>query len=224
MNDIDTLLDLHQFYTADSLKKLQTKLSKLSNGIINDGVESRIAVLFSKEEIETLKKAAAILRSVKSKVEHAKEIKTREEQHYERRYSEARAAALALFDVYFPEPDSLKEKFIISVSMRIQSHIFSLHYLATELDKIDLNGINFWIKDMWQDAKEELIRKVIDLPRLQVQMPEKATIEAFRQRIDNEIRQKVMKEYASYLDKLDQAITVESSDNIAQLLVKKPRS
>ncbi|TBW57398.1 hypothetical protein EZI54_07000 [Marinobacter halodurans] len=82
--DHKAILETLKYTTADGFRRLQTTLTKTANSIEKDAVKGRLGLLFTEEEKQTLEQAAALLRQVKGRVEHAKEIKAREERRREK--------------------------------------------------------------------------------------------------------------------------------------------
>lgn len=104
--DTQNLIDALKYFSADRTKSLQTKLTKTANAIEKDGLSVELRTLLSDDEQATLAKAANILRSIKGKVEHAKEIKQREEARQQAAWDARQARILTHCNTLFPDPQN----------------------------------------------------------------------------------------------------------------------
>ncbi|WP_439503547.1 hypothetical protein [Methylophaga sp.] len=67
-------------FSSDSLKRYQTKITKLANSLKKDILEGPVRGLFNKEDIHSIEKAMSALSKFSKTVSHAKESKSREEK------------------------------------------------------------------------------------------------------------------------------------------------
>lgn len=104
MTDTKGVKEALSWFTAERFKSLQRKLTTARNTIQNDALSSQLKPLYSEEEIRTLNEAARILGSVKSKVEHAKEKKAREEAARDRHLDNCKRQRRALLSSALPRP------------------------------------------------------------------------------------------------------------------------
>ena len=93
-----------KWWNADRFKSLQRKLTTARNTIEKEALSSNLRPFYTDEEIDTLKEAARILGSVKRKVEHTKEIKTREEAARDLHLQDCKRQRLALLSRTLPQP------------------------------------------------------------------------------------------------------------------------
>lgn len=107
----DKLIKALGYFSADDVKKLQTKLAKAANSIVNDGLSYKLEPFYSEEEKATLLAAAEILRNIKNRVEHVKEIKARKEKAERAKCDEFNRQRHALLDKEFPAPHKNRERY-----------------------------------------------------------------------------------------------------------------
>lgn len=100
------LLELFKYFKAEDLKNEQTQLTKTANKV-RDTANGRLRALFTDEEQQTLLQAATLLRSLKSRVEHAKEIKAREEARKAKELKDSIAAARNVVNEAFPDSEGI---------------------------------------------------------------------------------------------------------------------
>lgn len=76
--------DLFKYSTADTVRKLQTKLTRTGNTIQTEVLNNKqVRTLFTQEELDALAVASQALRSAKDKIAHVKEKKARVERQKE---------------------------------------------------------------------------------------------------------------------------------------------
>lgn len=105
----EELLALFKYFRADTLKNEQTQLTKAANKIRSTAT-GQLQVLFTEDEQNTLLAAATLLSSLKERVEHAKEIKERDEARRANELKENIAAARAVVDSAFPASEALQQR------------------------------------------------------------------------------------------------------------------
>lgn len=99
------VLDAFTFTSAESLKSEQTKLTRTANQVF--GVTTgRLKGLFSEDELETLRKAGALLNNIKRRVEAAKEAKERQEKEAERLRKLNSEKSGRLLDTHIPDSEA----------------------------------------------------------------------------------------------------------------------
>ncbi len=103
------LLELLKYFKSEDLKNEQTQLTKTANKV-RDTANGRLGALFTDDEKQTLRDAATLLTSLKTRVEHAKEIKAREEARKEKELKESLAASRAVINAAFPDSDSTTDR------------------------------------------------------------------------------------------------------------------
>lgn len=99
----DSVLELGKFYSAQELRKVQSKLTNTGNEILkitgHSGkpcLEARVGACLSFEQSALLKDAAKLIFSINSKIEHAKEKRKRSEAETKRRQDARNAQAKKL--------------------------------------------------------------------------------------------------------------------------------
>lgn len=104
--------DLLTYLSADRVRKLQTKLTRVGNGIKNDVLDDlRVRQLFTSEELAALQLAATALTSAKAKIEHLKEKKVREEKILEAHVRDTKLkAARAVRSLSIVQPAGYMDK------------------------------------------------------------------------------------------------------------------
>lgn len=104
MTEKKSITEALSWFTAERFKSLQRKLTTARNTIQNDALSSQLRPLYSEDEIRTLNEAARVLGSVKSKVEHAKEKKAREEAARDRHLEQCKRQRRGLLVNALPRP------------------------------------------------------------------------------------------------------------------------
>jgi len=102
MPDTTEIMKALKWWSAERFKTLQRKLTAAKNTIQNEALSPNLRPFFSNDEIDTLKKASQILETVKTKIEHAKEIKAREEKRRDIHLRSVNASAWLCWKRSFP--------------------------------------------------------------------------------------------------------------------------
>lgn len=108
-NDVKELLDALKYTSSERLKSAQRKLTTARNTITSDALSYPYASFFSREEQETLTAAAQILGGFKNKIEHAKEVRAREERRREAHLAHCRSERSKLLTKCLSKPVSMDE-------------------------------------------------------------------------------------------------------------------
>lgn len=98
MADTTDIIKALKYWNAERFKKLQRKLTTARNTIDKEALSIQLKPFFTDEEKQVLSEASRVLGSVKRKIEHAKEIKAREEKARDLQladYKQQRQALLA---------------------------------------------------------------------------------------------------------------------------------
>lgn len=104
MADTTEIMNALKWWNAERFKTLQRKLTTAKNTIQNEALSPNLRPFFSNDEIDTLKEASRILGTVKTKIEHTKEIKAREEKARDIHLEKCKRQRLALLEKVFPMP------------------------------------------------------------------------------------------------------------------------
>ncbi|MEN8131705.1 MAG: hypothetical protein ABFS45_16260 [Pseudomonadota bacterium] len=213
--DTDTILEIFQYYGSEELKKLQTKLTKTANGLIRNTVESRVAPLFTDEERETLEDAARILRGFRKKVEHAKEVKARQERQKKARRQHLDKAGLTLAQQHFNvAPDNYREMLLIFLAVERLMMNHSAEDIAYHLENDRYpNAFENFVRDCYREALNEIGYQSHHYDRDE---PDEKLIVQAKARFE-ESREKLKQQHQGLLDKVSEFLTIKASGNVTQL-------
>ena len=103
VSDSKKRIEALTYWNADRFKALQRKLTSARNTIQKEALSRDLEPFFTEDEVETLNKAAGILASVKRKIEHAKEVKAREEKQRDARLDNYKVMRTKLLDIHLPK-------------------------------------------------------------------------------------------------------------------------
>ncbi len=103
------LLEALKYASSDRFKSVQRKLTTAQNIINNDALAYPFDGFFSLEEKDALRAAAQILGSFKRKVEHAKEVRAREEQLRKAHLDHCAAERRRLLGDFLVKPETVDE-------------------------------------------------------------------------------------------------------------------
>ncbi len=233
---IAALVDALAFFDADDVKKMQTKLTKTANSIIKDGLHPHIEPFLSVEEREALHAAAKILRSVKGKVEHVKEIKARAEKKAKQHRELCTRKQHALIDTAFPRPDNdvgyrntLLWRLACGVHFKgtvgkSYAHFPEVRRVQTDIDRWSekphqyrntetvKSSVWTWRDDIMWSLKENLWDSE--------ELPEQERIDALIATFTNEWVPQLEKNFASLIEALENELIVNDSDSVTRLRAK----
>lgn len=103
------LLEALKYATSDRLKSVQRKLTIARNTITGDALTRPYDAFFSENDKEVLRQAANILGQFKNKVEHAKEIRAREEKERDAFLKRCGFLRQTILNKYLKSPRSIGE-------------------------------------------------------------------------------------------------------------------
>lgn len=109
MADTTDIMKALKYWNAERFKTLQRKLTTAKNTIQNEALSTQFKPFFTDDEINALAEASRILGSVKNKIEHAKEIKVREEKARDLRLADYKRQRLSLLEAIIPQPESAED-------------------------------------------------------------------------------------------------------------------
>jgi len=124
MTETTDIIKALKYWNAERFKTLQRKLTTARNTIQNEALSAQFKPFLSDDEAKTLAKASHILGSVKNKIEHAKEIKTREEKVRDQCLADYKRQRLSLLAAVIPEPKDVKD----SRNMLLWALALSIHH------------------------------------------------------------------------------------------------
>lgn len=231
------LMERAKFLQSDDMRKMQTKLTKTANSIVNDGLHYKLEPFYTEEERNILMQAAEILHSVKSKVEHVKEIKAREEKKAKAHRERCAEAREEIIMNEFPKPerpDQYRDVLLWRLAIAFFARdIFELYKYVPEIDYVrkdierwsekeaeyrtveTLEGsVNGWWRDVTNDIGDAFQSG---------EMPDRQIIVDLKKRFNASWRQKLEVQFADILQAFDAEITAMNSDNVVKLRSIKPR-
>lgn len=204
------ILELLKYHSSADLKNVQTKFTKTANAIKREAVQSRLSVLYTDQELETLTQAASILIGTKNKIEHAKEVKAREEKRLERLDIEYRKKQNDIIKKYINFDDmSYEETFLMYCCL--DHFVGQYKFIANDIERLFKYPDRFKAQiNQWQgDIRKELIGK---FPWRKE--PEENIITDFLRNYKLKYRKEVSDKYKVLLDRLNTFIAVKSGDNV----------
>lgn len=133
----DLVLELGKFYSAREMRSLQTGLTTAARELRAlthpNTLLGRVGANLSREQHELLQNAAALLDSVKSNVEHAKERKDRAEKAAAKRRAEHERQATRLIAQAFPLPVETMEQQLELLKLVLVANTVMNHASTREL-------------------------------------------------------------------------------------------
>jgi hypothetical protein len=124
MADTTDILKALKYWNAERFKTLQRKMTTAKNTIENEALSTQFKPFFTDEEVSALAEASRILGSVKNKIEHAKEIKAREEKARNLRLADYKRQRLSLLETVIPKPEGEQD----SRNMLLWALALSIHH------------------------------------------------------------------------------------------------
>lgn len=159
------ILELLKWLNADELKKVQTKFTKTANAIKADAIEGRLKALYDDKELDVLRQAVSILNDTKRKIEHAKEIKRRDEQARDKRLAGYEKTKRALVKELLPL-DATPEQAIEALTWWLALDRYLLDYLGKSSFESNrfkfIGGVQNRIKEMKNPELPEKLNGLIN--------------------------------------------------------------
>lgn len=231
----EQILEAMRFYTAAELKSKQTKMSAAATEL-ERLTEGPLRNLLNENEEAIIRQAADLVRQLNSRVEHAKEIKKREEKRKEAdRKRRAEAVQRAIRDAY---PDQLPEGADLHSWVRDTAvTILALNqcnqillYLPVLEPAGDMQAkLQRYIREggavtMFARYLRREITSALDDP-LYAKSEDQPPAEALRAMMERiaPVRDQVRAKYPSLFDELERLLLIESSENVERLPVKPKR-
>jgi predicted type IV restriction endonuclease len=146
MADTTDIIKALKYWNAERFKKLQRKLTTARNTIDKEALSIQLKPFFTDEEKQVLSEASRVLGSVKRKIEHAKEIKAREEKARDLQLADYKQQRQALLAKAFPGPESAEDArpmlvWILALSIHHESisraYFYERKYIASDIERFD---------------------------------------------------------------------------------------
>lgn len=223
----EQLLELLRYYTADSLKAEQTKLTKAANQAL-DTANGRLGMLFSPEEREVLQQAAALMRGLKSRVERAKEVRQQEEEAKKRFYEQRSKQAWQLVNARFPMPTettddlmALAELFLALHESRVISYRDTVKAAKSLEESVSEN-----IGRLKRTAREAVLYYRHDCREKLHEHIDHGEMDGLAARADQVVADlqakalpQVRQQYKTLLEYVRSQLTIETTENVTRLNV-----
>jgi len=171
-DDVLEILNALKYATSERLKGVQSKFTTARNTISGEALSYPYKSFFSPAEQETLQKAANILGDFKNKIEHAKEIRGREERKREMHLNHCRALRDKVLEKYLVKPVSIQEHFeTVLFHLALQNNSNSIaagaffghgiRYVESDVDRgLDAKYSHLEVKNVaikcWRESTEWL--------------------------------------------------------------------
>lgn len=222
------LLDALKYTSSDRFKAVQRKFSTARNTISGDALSQPYAALFTESEKETLREAAEILGAFKNKIEHAKEIRAREERRREEHLKHCKALRSTALDRYLPRPETLA-KYIDAVKFHLalqdnRERIIRGTYFGhgTGYIELDLNrgldpqyphlAVKHGAITCWQESREWLSENLWPYDKEPEHLRLETVLNAYRDEWSNVTESR----YKTLLDRYKLALQAEFESDAAQ--------
>lgn len=219
--DVQGILEAMKYTKAEDLKTIQRKFSTASNTILDEALTERRKGFFSQNEQDALREAARILNSFKNKIEHAKEIRAREEKVRAAHLNRCKAQRTKILDQFIPNPTSIdqhREAVIFHLALGDHKGSISrgayfshnLSYIESDLDHgLDPKYPHLSVKHVaaqcryqtYQWLEENLWRHDVE--------PEQGRIEKVLQVYRDEWRSNTLQSFAKFFERYDAALKDE---------------
>jgi len=204
------ILELLKYHNSADLRNVQTKFTKTANSIKRDAVQSRLSALYTGQELEILTQAASILINTKNKIEHAKEVKAREEKRLEQLEKEYKRKEEEIIEKYINfEGMTHMETFLMYCCLN--HFIGSYKFRADEIENLFKYPDRFpgQVNDWRREIRSELMRK---FPwRVE---PDEKIITDFLRSYKLKYRKEVSDRFKASLDLLNTFIAVQNGENV----------
>lgn len=144
MADTTDIIKALKYWNAKRFKALQRKLTGAKNTIDKEALSIQFKPFFTDEEVQVLSEASRILGSAKRKIEHAKEIKAREEKARDLRLANYKRQRHALLAKAFPIPESAEDArpmlvWMLALSIHHKSisraYFYERKYIASDIER-----------------------------------------------------------------------------------------
>lgn len=217
------LLEVLKWWNSDRFKSLQRKLTTASNTIRKEALSREFRPFLNDDEIDTLEKATAILSGVKSKVEHAKEIKARKEREWKLKMDSLKAERKALVDANIAKEG--RDLFLFRLALGLHHRDFSGHYFAenhyiiSTLNRVLDPNHHFKIKALYRDCLDDLEKWFIEDSALWPydEKPTPEELQALISRYQDEWRTEVLALYKDDVEKYDHFYMINAAENVVRL-------
>ena len=209
-NKTQQILELLKYHNSADLKNVQTKFTKTANAIKRDAVQSRLSVLYTDKELEILTQAAAILVGTKNKIEHAKEIKAREEKRLEQLDKEYRQKAEEIVDKLIDFDDMAYSEIFVMYCC-LEHFIGKYKFVADDIETLFKYPDRF--KEQVNQWKRDIRSTLISNFPWRKE-PEEKFITDFLRNYKLKHRKEVIDRYKNILDRLNTFIAVKNGENV----------
>jgi hypothetical protein len=231
--DPELVLEALRFYTGKQLKAEQTKLSSTATQLekLHDG---KLSQFLNLEERETIALAAKLVRDLKVRVEHAKDVQIREEKRKEREKQAYFAATAQAVKKWFPDIPTDAEDLPDRLLAIVEIHLGLIHckhlddywtggkpaHFERDFEKWQSgqHSLRFLVNSSLSEIKRELAdhlnyrRSIIPDPNL--------ALKAFLEDAKSAGAQ-VRTKHPAFFNRLDHLLAIEKSANVERLPVRK---
>lgn len=223
------IINALKWWNADRFKSLQRKLTTARNTIEKEALSSNLRPFYTDEEIGTLKEAARILGSVKRKVEHAKEIKGREEAARDRHLQDCKRQRLALLAQMLPQPAGEADArpmllWILALSLnhrQISKHgyFYEKKYIVNDIERaFGTRTVHTVIGEAvgwWREVTQFLEENLWPYD----EKPDSARLEKVAGLVNGEWQAQVLDDEVTktLIDRFDTEIVIKQSDSVHRL-------
>lgn len=221
-----------RYFTADEMRQEQKKLTATSNQLRELAI-GKLRGIFSPDELDTLKQAAALVASLGARVEHAKEIRSRDEKR-QKAQAEARSRRIAeAVAKLIPKPACTPQAllYLAELSVGLKEAGVILSYLSMEQLAAELLDAS---SQALRSQDQQLMRRVVsrvyhDIERgveeyLHSRPDSGDELDEFRAKLKrlDEGREEMRRRYHHALfDPLRTLLAIATADNVAQLPTKR---
>jgi len=205
------ILELLKYHNASDLKSIQTKFTKTANAIKREAVQSRLSILYTDKELDILTQAAEILTGTKRKIEHAKEVKEREEKRLEKLEKEYEIIRKQIFDKYIKFNEMAPVDILIMVCA-VDSSLYCEKQKAGDIEDLFSHPKRFKIQV--QEWQREIFETVVSRLFPFRQEPEEHKMVEFLRKYNLKYRKETADKYSKLIDRLNTFLAIQNGENI----------
>lgn len=233
------ILDLFTYFNSDQLRAEQAKLTTAANQLKKLS-EGRLTSLLELNEIEQIRQVSELIKSLNYRVEHAKEVKKREEKNKELRRKDALHRIRTQVKTLFPQPEFSPENTLELTLLAQDLHDEKIHrnfYNRREVDEqiqrsfdrhLKAKSLPTYLENLHKEICESLRDMLYGCEPIHGYTSEgeaEKILQGFQR-----AREKTRKDLKSprdrkspLIDHILNQLAIESAGNVARLPAKRPR-
>ncbi len=228
MTETTDIIKALKWWNADRFKSLQRKLTTAKSTIQKEALSAHFRPFLSNEEIQTLQEASHILGAVKGKIEHAKEIKAREEKARNLRLAGYKRQRQALLAEAFPKPETAEDArpilvWILALTLHHErisrGYFYERKYIASDIertfDRKNVTTVLASAVSWWREITEFLEENMWHYD----EAPDPSRIDVIKSHFDKSWRDEVSSNSGTepLLERFDTEMAIAQSESVHRL-------